>query len=90
MPSSSNFLTRLASEYLGGGCVKCCSSIKLSILIGPFETSGNIFSSLLSLSKLYSFKNPSNLITDPLALNTCFSSSELISIVFLSNFADCI
>jgi hypothetical protein len=45
IPNSSSFLTKLASEYLGGGCVKCCSSIKASILTGPFETSGNISSS---------------------------------------------
>ena len=45
IPSSSSFLTKLASEYLGGGCVKCCSSKKDSIFIGPFFTSGSISSS---------------------------------------------
>ena len=45
IPSSSNFLTKLASEYLGGGCVKCCSSKIASILTGPFYISGNMFSS---------------------------------------------
>ena len=29
IPSSSNFLTKLASENLGGGSVKCCSVLNL-------------------------------------------------------------
>ena len=52
MPSSSNFLTNVASEYLGGGCVKCCSSINSSISTGPFIISGSTFSSLSLFSGL--------------------------------------
>ena len=44
-PSSLYGFTKLASEYLGGGCVKCCSSINASILIGPLDTDGKILSS---------------------------------------------
>ena len=47
IPNSSNFLTKLASEKRGGGCVKCCSSLNSFISIGPLETSGNIFSTSL-------------------------------------------
>ena len=42
MPNSSSFFTKLASEYLGGGWVKCCSSIKASILTGPLDIDGKI------------------------------------------------
>ena len=89
IPSSSNFFTKLASEYLGGGCVKCCSSKSESILIGPTDISGKLTSSSFFWS-LNTFKNPSNLMTDPLALHTVFLSSEVIVIVFLENLADCI
>ena len=85
MPNSSNFLTKLASEYLGGGCVKCCSSNNASILIGPFFISGSISSSSSFLLSFITFKKPSNLITEPLALHIVPLSSELIVIVFLSN-----
>ncbi len=29
MPNSSSIFTSVASEYRGGGCVKCCSGTKL-------------------------------------------------------------
>ena len=90
IPSSSSFFTKLASEYLGGGCVKCCSSRKFSIFTGPFKTSGSIFSSSSFFLSLIIFKKPSNLTTDPLALKTVLSSSEFMVIVFLSNLADSI
>ena len=89
IPSSSSFFTKLASEYLGGGCVKCCSSLNSFISIIPLFTSGSILSS--SLSSIFdSFKYPSNFITEPLALKIFFPSIEEIVIVFLSNFADSI
>ena len=44
IPNSSSFFTKLASEYLGGGCVKCCSSISSLILIGPFDILGSMLS----------------------------------------------
>ena len=51
MPSSSSFLTKLASEYLGGGSVKCCLSIILSIFTVSLSlTSGKILSSSSFLS----------------------------------------
>ena len=90
IPSSSSFFTRLASEYLGGGWVKCCSSIKLSILTGPLSTSGRIFSSSSSFSFLYNLKKPSNLITEPVAFKMFLESSDSMNIVFLSNLAGCI
>ena len=85
IPNSSSFLTRLASEYLGGGSVKCCSSIILLIFtVSLFFTSGKILSASSLLSKLsYSFKNPSNFKTDPEALNLIVSSFDDKIIVFL-------
>ena len=51
IPNSSIFLTKLASEYLGGGSVKCCSSFNFKILISsPTFTSGNIFFASSSVS----------------------------------------
>ena len=86
IPNSSSFFTKLASENLGGGCVKCCSSINLSILTSSFFTSGNIFSSSSS-SILVNFRKPSNLIVDPEHLKWFKLSSYIIVIIFLSNFA---
>ena len=68
MPSSSNFFTRLASEYLGGGCVKCCSSTKLLISTFSSLTLGSIVSSSFSLC-LITLKNPSNFNVEPEHLN---------------------
>ena len=92
MPSSSSFLTKLASEYLGGGSVKCCSSIILSILTVSLSfTSGKILSSSSFLSiSWYNFKKPSNFKTDPEALNLIVSSFDDKIIVFLSYSALCI
>ena len=90
IPNSSSFFTRLASEYLGGGCVKCCSSINSFIFTLPFSTSGRIFSFSFSPSTLVNFKYPSNFKTDPLALKIFSVSFEVIVIVFLSNLADSI
>ena len=87
MPSSSNFFTRLASEYLGGGCVKCCSSINDSILIGPLLILGKIFSSSSLFWFWKTFKNPSNFNTEPLVLQTVLLSSDVTVIVLRSNFA---
>ena len=78
MPNSSSFFTKLASEYLGGGWVKCCSSIRLSILTGPLFTFGRIFSLSSSFSFLYNFKKPSNLITEPEAFKIFLESSDSI------------
>ena len=56
IPSSSNFFTRLASEYLGGGNVKCCdfSGITLLIFVSKL-TSGKVFSSSLLRSSSSDF-----------------------------------
>ena len=90
IPNSSNFLTRLASEYLGGGWVKCCSSVKSLNSTSPLPTSGNIFSSSLFSSNLETFKKPSNFKVEPLAIHIFLLSSDVIVIVYLSNFADSI
>ena len=87
MPSSSNFFTRLASEYLGGGWVKCCSSIKDSILIGPLVIAGKISSSSSLFGFGKTFKNPSNFNTDPLVLQIVALSLVAIVIVLRSNLA---
>ena len=48
IPNSSIFFTKLASEYRGGGSVKCCSSFNLSMLISSadnkinFRASGSV------------------------------------------------
>ena len=92
IPNSSSFLTKLASEYLGGGSVKCCSSIILSIFtVSLLFTLGKMLlaSSLLSTLS-YSFKKPSNFKIDPEALNLMVPSFDDIIIVFLSYSAFCI
>ncbi len=51
MPYSSSVFTKLASEYLGGGCVKCCSPyISLIGISSLMANSGNLASFSSSLS----------------------------------------
>ena len=45
MPYSSSVLTRLASEYRGGGCVKCCSPNNLFNVNSSFSSSSGNFDS---------------------------------------------
>ena len=62
MPNSSNFFTKLASEYLGGGRVKCCVSIgETDSIFISLEIAGNVTSS--SSSSFPSFLICSSLFT---------------------------
>src|SRR5699024_12182080 len=66
--------TNVASVYLGGGCVKCCfGSTSFALTTSPSSISGknSSFSSfLLSVPSMYIFIKPSNLIFEPVALNS--------------------
>src|SRR3990172_2325909 len=81
-PSSSIFLIKLASLYLAGGWVKCCSFLmSRSFILVPSANSGRI----LGVSSSSSFtptifdtaSHPSNSTVDPVALKI-YPSSEPI------------
>ena len=84
MPNSSIFFTRLASVYLALCLVKRSvaviwlkSNVCPTVKFGKRLSAPSSFSSSSVPSK-YTFKNPSNFITSPLAVNSC--SLVLISI----------
>ncbi len=91
MPNSSSVLTRLASEYLGGGCVKCCSpEMSLTVSTSFSLSDGSLASSSLeasSESSRYTDMKPGNVRTCPLARKIALFFPTTRSTLVVSNLA---
>ena len=90
IPNSSNFFTRLASEYRGGFWVNLsvaviCFAARFSpaVTLGRSAPLSSSFSS--SVPSMYTFRNPSKRRTSPMASNrSCFWDTPIVIVVFSS------